>query len=385
MGRKPQRARLAPVHRPDGAARERRERVAHCIDLPVLVNKHACVRCADEEACVAVRVERGHFAQACVRISGRGPDVRAALAVYAIKADAVARQIDRALKAAQRAHALDARRFALAAWPRLVRLMHCACGRLIRIVSLHTFALCLCATALRCAARLCRRALRLLRLTRGQRRRLWRALPLFFRRDRLLYTHRARLRAHADVKPARRADQETPRCILRQRIDGLARKRRERAPMLRLRVIDEQAAIRAAQQLAVLVAVKRAHEVALGVRADRLVLRRAAVEAADAAVCAEPDDALAVNEDGIDVIGTQPAARALEREVLAHAPCGHTPHALPVRADPEAIARIARERRHRADRRAEFHRTQRLARLIKPTVRAARTRAEPQLAVCTRG
>ncbi len=85
-----------------------------------------------------------------------------------------------------------------------------------------------------------------------------------------------------------------------------------------------------------------------GLRRELLDAHAARVVAADAARRAEPDDALAVHEDGVDRVGAQAPGRPLEREALDDAPVLQAEDAARLGARVQLAARRGRERRHLA-------------------------------------
>src|SRR5919197_697953 len=142
-----------------------------------------------------------------------------------------------------------------------------------------------------------------------------------------------------------------PAAVLRERVDGLAPDLFALAPSARRVVAREQAAARARQQAAARGSVERADEVALGLRRDLLDAYAARVVAADAARRAEPDDALAVDEDRVHTVRAQAARRAREREVLGRRPIrAEAEDAAPVRRRVKFPARRRGQGRHGAGR-----------------------------------
>ena len=105
-------------------------------------------------------------------------------------------------------------------------------------------------------------------------------------------------------------------------------------PRLRGVVVNEETTVGAGQHPAVRGLIQRAHEVAFGAASDTLNSRRLRVEAADASICAKPDDALAVDEDRIDVIRTQSSGGAVESETLSFPGTGESEYSMPVRSHP---------------------------------------------------
>src|ERR1044071_4157238 len=124
---------------------------------------------------------------------------------------------------------------------------------------------------------------------------------------------------------------------------------------------------------------ERADEVALRLRGDVFDARRVRVVAADAPVRAAPDELFAVNEDGINVIGTKPARRSFKRESFDEARrIVVMKHAASIRADPHILMRARTQGQHHAETRSRFHRAQSIAGLVKPAVVGFGLRAVPE-------
>src|SRR5436853_3133849 len=138
------------------------------------------------------------------------------------------------------------------------------------------------------------------------------------------------------------------------------------------RCANEQAAIRAAPQRAAAGAKQAAREVALSVFGDRFDAQTVWVIAANATVCAEPDDAFASNEDRVDAIRAQAACRALKSEAFNFTSVAEPCPALPISSYPEVAATVEAERRHRAQPGADFFGMQQIAAAIQAAVFGSR-------------
>ena len=95
--------------------------------------------------------------------------------------------------------------------------------------------------------------------------------------------------------------------VLSKRVNDVSREFIDRLPAFRFVVENEKAAVSSAEQCAARCLIQRADEIAFWIVADSLNPRSVRIVATDASIRAEPNHLFAIDEDGIHMVGTQPA------------------------------------------------------------------------------
>src|SRR5712692_619656 len=127
---------------------------------------------------------------------------------------------------------------------------------------------------------------------------------------------------------------------------------------------------------------KIADEIAFWIVSSKFYARRMWVVAADATVRAKPNNLFAIDENGIDVIGTQTTRCAVESEALDLFRVGEVKNAAPIRAGPHVIVRARAQRHYGASRRIKPGNARGFAAFIETAFIFPALRANPQLAFC---